>query len=43
MIDEPVRAVKHESSRKARVDITVVDHKVPGRPGQVQLLIDSGV
>ena len=45
MIDEPVRAVKHENSRKARVDITltVVDHKVPGRPGQVQLLIDSGV
>ena len=43
MIDEPVRAVKNENSRKARVDITVVDLKVPGRPGQVQLLIDSGV
>ena len=43
VMEELVRSVKQESARKATVHMTVVDHGTPGRSGQVQLLIDSGV
>ena len=41
-MEEQVRSVKHKNSRNITVEMTAVDHGTPGRPGQVQLLINSG-